>query len=242
LTVRRPARAARFATTRWSLVVAAGEAVTPTGRSALESLCRDCWFPLYAFARRSGATPDEAQDRVQSFFAALLEKGWLRQADPERGRFRTFLLAAFRHHVSHERERERAKKRGGGVVTFSLDAAEGERRYRAEPEDSETPERLYDRRFAFAILEAALADTREVYRGDRAPVFEGLRPFLVAGEPTPSLDSAAASLGMSPAAAKMALHRLRRRYRDALRARIADTVADRAEVEDEIRHLLAAFG
>jgi RNA polymerase sigma-70 factor (ECF subfamily) len=234
-------RDARFATTRWSLVAAAGDAVGPEGRAALESLCRDSWFPLYAFSRRSGAPPEEAQDRVQSFFASLLEKGWLRQADPARGRFRTFLLAAFRHHVSHERERERAKKRGGGVATFSLDATEGERRYLAEPQDRETPERLYDRRFALAVLDAALSDLREAYRGDRAAVFEGLRPFLVAGEPGPALEAAAATISLTPSAAKMALHRLRRRYREALRARIADTVADPSEVEDEIRHLVASL-
>lgn len=233
---------ARFATTRWSMVVAAGEGITPEGRTALESLCRNCWFPIYAFARRGGARPEEAQDLVQGFFAALLEKGFLRQADPARGRFRTFLLAAFRHHASKERDRYRAQKRGGGVPAFSLDALDGERRYLAEPEDDHTPERLYERRWALALLERVLHDLRAGYGdGDRAIVFEVLRPFLLAGEPGPALASAAATLAMSPSAVKMALHRLRRRYRDLLRAHIAETVADSLEVDDEIRHLLSAL-
>jgi DNA-directed RNA polymerase specialized sigma24 family protein len=232
---------ARFATTRWSLVVAAGEGITPEGRAALESLCRDSWFPLYAFARRGGASPEESQDRVQAFFATLLEKGYLKQADPSRGRFRTFLLAAFRHHASKERERDRALKRGGGVATFSLDASEGERRYLAEPGDDRTPERLYERRWALAVLDRVLADLRAAYGGERAAVYEALRPFLLAGEPGPALETAAATLSMSPSATKMALHRLRRRYRECLRARIAETVADPSGVDDEIRHLLSAL-
>jgi RNA polymerase sigma-70 factor (ECF subfamily) len=233
---------ARFATTRWSLVAAAGEGLSPEGRAALESLCRDCWFPLYAFARRGGAGPEEAADLVQGFFAELLEKGFLRQADPARGRFRTFLLAAFRHHASKARERERAQKRGGGVPAFSLDAIEGERRYLAEPADEHGPERLYERRWALALLDRVLADLRASYGdGERGAVFEVLRPFLLAGDPPPALDAAARTLAMSESAAKMALHRLRRRYRDLLRARIAETVATPADVDDELRHLLAAL-
>jgi RNA polymerase sigma-70 factor (ECF subfamily) len=233
---------ARFATTRWSLVVAAGEGLTPEGRSALESLCRDCWFPLYAFARRGGAGPEEAQDLVQGFFAELLEKEFLRQADPARGRFRTFLLAAFRHHASKAREKERAQKRGGGARRFSLDVLDGERRYLAEPRDDHTPERLFERRWALAMLDRVLADLRAAYEGgDRRAVFEVLRPSLLAGEPGPAIDAAAATLSMSPSAVKMALHRLRRRYRDLLRARISETVADSSEVDDELRHLLASL-
>jgi RNA polymerase sigma-70 factor (ECF subfamily) len=232
--------AARFATTRWSLVVAAGSATSPESRDALATLCAACWYPLYAFARRGGAGPEEAEDLVQGFFALLLEKGWLRQADRDRGRFRTFLLAAFRHHAAHERDRARARKRGGGVRPLSLDVSSAESRYRLEPADDRTPERLYERRWALDLLERALADLRADYAGDRAPVYEALRPHLVGGA-APGLAEVGATLGMTEGATKVALHRLRRRYRDVLRATIERTVADPAEVDDEIRHLLEAL-
>ena len=233
---------ARFATTRWSLVVAAGEGVSPEGRAALETLCKDCWFPLYAFARRGGARPDDAQDLVQGFFAALLEKGYVRQADRERGRFRTFLLAAFRHHASNEREKERAAKRGGGATLLLLDLADGEDRYLAEPVDDRTPERVFEQRWALALLDRVLTELRTSYGdGPRGTVFEALRPLLIGGEPSSSLAEAASRLGMSEGAAKVALHRMRRRYRDLLRAVIAETVADPLEVDDEIRQLLQAL-
>jgi RNA polymerase sigma factor (sigma-70 family) len=235
------AGAARFATTRWSLVVAAGATGgSPEAREALETLCGACWFPLYAFARRTGAAREEAEDLVQGFFALLLEKGWLRQADRERGRFRTFLLAAFRHHAAHERDRGRAQKRGGGARLLSLDFAAGETRYLSEPAVDETPERLYERRWALALLDRALEGLRASYAGDRAAVFEALRPHLTGGEP-PSLAETGAAIGLSEGATKVALHRLRRRYRDVLRATIAETVADPGEVDDEIHHLLAAL-
>jgi RNA polymerase sigma-70 factor (ECF subfamily) len=221
--------------------VAAGDAGgSPESRDALEALCAACWFPLYAFARRAGSSREEAEDLVQGFFANLLEKGWLRQADRERGRFRTFLLAAFRHHTAHERDRERAQKRGGGARRLSLDFAEGETRYRAEPADAETPERLYERRWAVALLDRALADLRAAYSGDRADVFEALRPHLTGGAPE-GLAATGAAIGLSEGATKVALHRLRRRYREVLRAAIGETVADPADVDDEIRHLLGAL-
>ena len=232
----------RFHTTRWSIVVAAGEGVTPEGRAALETLCRACWFPLYAFARRGGDGPEEAADLVQGFFAELLEKGYLRQADRERGRFRTFLLAAFRHHASKEREKARAQKRGGGVATMSLDFAYGESRYLAEPVDDRTPERIYERRWALSLLDRVLEELRASYgEGERGVVFDALRPLLVGGGPATSLGEIGTRIGMSEGAAKVALHRMRRRYRDLLRAAIAETVADPAEVDDEIRHLLEAL-
>ncbi len=233
-----PPGSARFRTTRWSLVVAAGAAEGSGGRAALETLCRDSWFPLYAFARRGGAAPADAADLVQGFFADLLEREGIAAADPERGRFRTFLLAAFRHHASKEREKARAAKRGGGAV-LSLDFADGESRYLAEPVDDRTPERIYERRWALALLDRVLGDLEADYAGDRAPLFRTLRPWLAGGDP-PSHAEAAAALGLSEGAVKVALHRLRRRYRDLLRAAIAETVATPEEVEDEIRHLLGA--
>jgi RNA polymerase sigma factor (sigma-70 family) len=237
-----PGGSPRFATTRWSLVVAAGEAPEGEGRAALEALCGAYWYPLYAFERRRGAGAEEARDLVQGFFAALLEKGYLAQADRERGRFRTFLIAAFRHHASKERERERAQKRGGGRAPLSLDFADGEARYLREPVEERTPESLYERRWALSLLDGTLARLREEHRGGgREAWFEALRPHLVGdgGEPHAALGE---RLGMSEGAVKVAVHRLRRRYREVLREAIAATVADPAEVDDEIRHLLGVLG
>lgn len=233
--------AARFPPTRWSLVVAAAEPASRESRAALETLCRASWLPLYAFARRSGSAPEEAEDLVQGFFAALLEKGYLAQADRERGRFRTFLLAAFRHHVSHQREHDRAQKRGGAVRTLALDMTSGERLYLAEPADERTPERLFERRWALLVLERALEDLRASYGGrGQSEVFEALHPHL-AGGPARPLAEVGASLGLSEGATKVAVHRLRGRYRDVLRAAIAETVESPDLVDDEIRRLLEAL-
>ena len=235
-------QAARFLTTRWSLVAAASERESPQGRAALEAVCRAAWLPLYAFARRSGHAPDAAEDLVQGFFAALLEKGWLAQADRDRGRFRTFLLASFRHHVAHEREKAQAQKRGGGARVLPLDREEGESLYLASG-DAHTPEQLYERRWALALLERALDDLRASYGdGDRSEVFEALRPFLAGGAPLPPLAEVGARLGLTEGATKVALHRLRSRYRDVLRSAIAETVEAPDLVDDEIRHLLQALG
>jgi RNA polymerase sigma factor (sigma-70 family) len=229
--------AARFAPTRWSLVAAAAEPASAESREALEALCRASWLPLYAFARRSGSAPEEAEDLVQGFFAVLLEKGYLAQADRERGRFRTFLLAAFRHHASHERERAQAQKRGGGVRVMSLDREQGESLYLASPAEGQNAEQLYERRWALTLLERALEDLRAAYgsRG-QSEVFEALRPHL-SGTSRP-LAEVGADLGLTEGAAKVALHRLRGRYRDVLRAAIAETVETPDEIDDEIRHLL----
>lgn len=229
---------ARFPTTRWSMVVAAGIGEDPAGRAALESLCAGSWEPLYAFARRGGAGPEEAADLVQGFFADLLERDAIRAADPGRGRFRTFLLASFRHHASKVRARDRAAKRGGGATAIPLDFAAGERRYLAEPVDDRTPEGVYERQWTLALLERVLERLRAAYSGDRAELFETLRPWLVAGASPPSHAEAANRLGMGEGAVKVALHRMRRRYRDLLREAIAETVESPDEVDDEIRHLL----
>ncbi len=239
-----PRGPARFATTRWSLVVATADADPETRRAALEDLCAGCWLPLYAFARRGGAAPAEAQDRVQGFLADLLARDDLRRADPRRGRFRTFLLAAFRHFLSKERERDRALKRGGGRTPLSLDFDDGERRYSLEPSHDRSPEREYERRWALALLDRILAGLRaaEIAAG-RGDAFDALAPLLGGGDPGDGGAAAAAErLGLAPGAVRVALHRLRRRYRAALRAAIAETVADPAEVDDEIHHLLGAVG
>jgi RNA polymerase sigma-70 factor (ECF subfamily) len=233
-----------FATTRWSMVLAAGADSTEDGRAALESLFRAYWDPLYTFARRSGADREEAQDLVQGFFAELYEKDRLRQADRGRGRFRTFLLAAFRHHWSHERERARAEKRGGGRTPLPLDFESGEDHYLREPADERTPERLFERRWALTVLDAALERLRDAHeRAGRLDLFDALRPTIGAGGPDGDARWAevGARLGMSEGAVKVAAHRLRRRYRELLREIIAETVADPSEVDDEIRHLMSAL-
>jgi len=238
-----PAGSPRFATTHWSLVVSAGSDSTPEGRAALESLCASYWYPLYAFARRGGDDAHAAQDLVQGFFAELLAKDWIRQADRGRGRFRTFLLAAFRHHASHEREKARALKRGGGKAPLPLDFEGGEGRYLREPADERTPEVLFERRWALTLLDAALARLREEHeKAGRLDLFEALRGTLVAGGPDAPWASVGERLGMSEGAVKVAAHRLRRRYREVLRQAIAETVADPSEVDDEIRHLMDSLG
>ena len=213
------------------------------GRAALESLCTAYWFPLYAFERRRGAGPEEAQDLVQGFFAELLEKDYLRQADRERGRFRTFLITAFRHFASKEREKARAEKRGGGRTPLPLDFADGESRYLREPADDRTPERIFERRWALTLLDEALGRLRGEHRAaGREDLFEALQGTLGGGTAeASSYAEVGARLGMSEGAVKVAVHRLRRRYREILRASIAETVADPSEVDDEIRHLLAAL-
>jgi RNA polymerase sigma-70 factor (ECF subfamily) len=186
---------------------------------------------------------ESAQDLVQGFFAALIEKHFLLAADPERGRFRTFLLTAFKRYAAKEHEKAKAQKRGGDRVRLSLDFEVGERRYHAEPVDDVTPERLYERRWAVALLEKVLGDLQQEYgsRGKSA-LFVELRPFLVAGTPTASKAEAAARLGLSPEALRVALHRLRRRYRALLEGAILETLTDPADVTDEIRRLMEALG
>jgi RNA polymerase sigma factor (sigma-70 family) len=235
------ARSARFVPTRWSLVSRAASH-DGSARAALEDLCAAYWYPLYAFARRSGSSPEDAEDVVQSFFATLLEKEWLAQADPERGRFRTFLLAAFRHHASHVRERGRAQKRGGGRIPVPLDDAEV--RYAREPADRLTAEALYERRYALILLERAWTRVAERYRegGDaKAERFEALRPCVEGRDHAPYREIGE-RLGLGETAVKVAVHRLRGRFRESLRREVRDTIEDPAEVDAEIQGLLQALG
>jgi RNA polymerase sigma-70 factor (ECF subfamily) len=230
-----------FETTQWSIVLAAGRSASGDAREALAVLCERYWYPVYAFVRGRGHGADEAEDLTQAFFAKLLEKHYVRDADPERGRFRSFLLAAVTHFLSNERDRETALKRGGGRAVVSLDAEDAEGRYRLEPSHDMTPERVFRRRWALMLLERAVARLREeAERAGQAERFERLTACLT-GDAVPHAEVAAA-LGMSEGAVKVAVHRLRRRYRELLRAEIADTVADPAAVDDELRELFAALG
>jgi RNA polymerase sigma-70 factor (ECF subfamily) len=223
-------------------VLAAGRGEAKESQEALESLCRAYWYPLYAFTRRLGQSPEAAQDQTQAFFARLLEKNYLRAADPERGRFRSFLLAAFKHFLSRERERARAQKRGGGRKPLPLDFEDGERRYLREPAHALTAERLYEQRWALALLDRALARLREEYRqAGKAELFERLKDHLTGGEAPRPYREAAADLGTTEGALKMAVHRLRQRFREIVLAEIAQTVAGPDEVDEELRHLFATI-
>ena len=231
-----------FTTTRWSLVLAARRRSTPGSRQALADLCTAYWNPLYAYIRRRGFQIAEAQDLTQEFFARLLEKQTLAGAAREKGRFRAFLLASLKNFLANCRRDERALKRRpvGGVM--SLDFAAAEERYRLEPLDRLTPEKLYERRWALALLEQTLARLQAEYeKAGKESLFERLKPYLSAGRETTSYAEAAAELGMSEGAVKVAVHRLRRRYRELLRREVAQTVADPDELEEELRSLFDAL-
>jgi RNA polymerase sigma-70 factor (ECF subfamily) len=230
----------RFPTTRWSRVVAAGEG---EACGALAELCAAYWYPLYAFIRRRGNGPERALDLTQGYFARLLKKGTVAAADPARGRFRSFLMADCGHFLAHERERDRAAIRGGGRRPLSIDARDAEGRYLLEPSHEETPERLFERDWALALLAGVLAGLRVEYeRTGRGTTFDVLKVVLAGGGRSVPQAELARRLGMTDAAAQVAVHRLRKRYREALRAAIAATVADEGEVEDELRTLFAALG
>jgi RNA polymerase sigma factor (sigma-70 family) len=223
----------QFATTRWSVVVAAGGPTGTGARAALETLCRTYWYPLYAYARRRGAARQDAEDLVQGFFGVLLERGSVASADPQRGRFRAFLLTAFQRCAADEHERRNAQKRGGGARTLSLDFDDGETRFANEPAHELTPEREFERRFALALLARAL-DRVEAERREDAD----LLPFIGGrGDARPYAEIAAAR-GATEGAVKVAVHRLRARYRECLRAEIRETVVEEADIDDELRHLL----
>lgn len=233
----------RFATTQWSLVLAAGQPGSAGAEEALARLCSLYWYPVFAFVRRRGHTSDEAQDLTQGFFTRLIEKGDLEDADRSRGRFRSFLLTACQHFLSNERDHAHAKKRGGGILPISIDVAAAEGRYERALAHSETPERLYERQWCLTLLAAVLDDVREDYEAaGKADLFDRLKDFLTGDEEAGSHADAARDLGMTAAAVKVAVHRLRRRYREALRRRVADTVETDQDVDDEIRHLLQTVG
>ena len=233
-----------FRTTRWTLVRAAGGAPESERRSALESLCAAYWPPVYAFVRRQGATPVLAEDLTQGFFARLLEKDGLRQADPERGRFRSFLLGALRHFLANEDERERAQKRGGGRALLSLDscALRGiEDGLGLEPPSDPTPEREFERAWARSVLERArerLAE--EQAQAGKSPQWRALEPHLARHDERGQGAGLAQTLGISENAVRVALHRLRRRFGELVRDEVRETVGP-GEVEDEVRVLLRAL-
>lgn len=225
-----------FATTRWSIVLAAGRREDAQALVALETLCRNYWYPLYAYVRRRGNSAHDAQDLTQAFFARLLEKEWLAGIEPDRGRFRTFLLTALQRFLANEYDRRTAQKRGGVTIPFSLDAGDAEGRFATEP--SLGPDAMYDRRWAMTLLEQGLARLQAESPGD----FETLKPWLTAGRGEIPYGELAAQLQCSEGAARVALHRLRKRFRELFRTAIAETLADPADLDDELRHIAAMLG
>ncbi len=231
----------QFHPTHWSVVVAAGDTRSPESAQALEKLCRAYWFPLYAYVRRLGKDAHEAQDLTQAFFQHLLEKKALGTVDPAKGKFRSFLLASLANFLNNERDKAGRLKRGGGAEIFSLDATV-EQRYEAGLVDGESPDRLFDRRWASAVVEQVAARLRaEFAQANQAERFDVLKDFLTGDPRSVSYEDAATKLGLSVSAVTSAIHRLRARFRELFREEIANTVSGTDEVEEEIRHLAAAL-
>lgn len=231
-------RAGAFTTTHWSVVLAAGEADEARAGQALARLCAGYWYPLYAYVRRQGHGPEDAQDITQDFFARFIGKGYVRRADPARGRFRTFLLTSLKHFLINEWQKGQAARRGGGVRALSWDQFDAEDRYRLEPLDGLTPEKIFERRWAATLLETVMAGLREEFRAEgRGEWFEAIKFCLDGVTATESNEQIAARLGTTEGALRVAMTRLRARYRARLREEVARLVATPAEVDDELRHL-----
>ncbi len=228
-----------FATTRWSIVLAAGDRGRQESRDALTQLCEAYWYPLYAYVRRRVHDVQEAQDLTQAFFSGLLEKQTIARADPERGRFRAFLLTALQNFLNNEWDKTRAVKRGGGKLELSLDFHSGESRYQIEPAHDLTPEKLYERRWVLTLLEQVLESLRiELTQAGKLPYFDQFKETLTGQQTADDYAQAAAVLGITPAAAKQAAYRLRKRYRELFRAAVAQTVDSDDGVDEEISRLL----
>lgn len=235
--------AREFPTTHWSLVLNARSPADATVRTALEQLCGQYWFPIYAFIRRQGRTHHEAEDLTQGFFRHLIETNAVARARPERGRFRTFLLAAARNFLTNDWDRAQAAKRGGGLAPLPLDAARADARFTAEPVDPGlSPEQAFDRTWALGLVERALAELETEYAASgRGALFAALGPIVWGGGAVESLAETARQLGLNENALNVALHRLRRRLRERVEAEIAGTVADAAEIAEELRYLVATL-
>jgi len=239
-----PSRAGggQFVTTHWSVVLAARDPASPKSRDALAALCEAYWYPLYAFVRRQGHDAPDAQDLTQEFFARLLEKHYLADVARDKGRFRSFLLASLKHFLANEWDKARAQKRGGGHSFIRLDDASAESRYKLEPRDEASADKLFERRWALTLLERVLTRLREEHAAaDKAKQFDALKSFIGGERGAEGYTSVGAALGMSEANVKVTVHRLRKRYRDLLRDEIAQTVGSEAEIEGEIRHLFSAL-
>jgi RNA polymerase sigma factor (sigma-70 family) len=231
-----------FATTHWTVVLAAGRRSTPQADRALEELCQTYWYPLYAYVRRQGRSKEDAEDLTQGFFARFLERNYLEGLSSEKGRFRAFLLAALKHYLANKHDRAGRQKRGGGLAPLSLDWQDADARYQIDPADQLSPDKRYDRAWATTLLEQVIARlSQECASEGKGQFFEQLKPFLPMGKSDIPYAQAAASLGLNEGAARVAVHRLRKRYRELLRLEIAQTLSEPADMEEELRALFRAF-
>ena len=227
-----------FATTHWSVVLSAADSRSATAQKALEKLCRTYWYPIYAYLRRRGCGEYDAQDLTQGFFAQLLERRSIQSVEREKGKFRSFLLASLNYYVADERDRANAQKRGGGREVLSLDVQQAEQRYRLEPVDERSPEKIFEHRWAMALLDQVLVRLgQEFAEAGKRELFERLQAFLVEGTGERTYAEVAREMGMTEEAVKKAAQRIRQRYHQLFREEIAQTVASPAEVDEELRHL-----
>jgi RNA polymerase sigma-70 factor (ECF subfamily) len=231
-----------FATTHWSLILNSQDTASPLVAAAFEKLCRAYWYPLYVYVRRQGEDEESAKDLTQGFFARLLEKHYLAQVQREKGKFRSFLLAALKHFLADERDKARAQKRGGGQVFVSLDDSTGEQHYRLEPVESLNAEKLFERRWALTLLEQARARLKEEYlENGKSNLYDRLKVFEAGDKNAPAYAGVAAELGLTESGVKSAVFRLRQRYRELVREEVAHTVDSPEEVDGEIRYLISVI-
>ncbi len=231
-----------FATTRWSMVISAGRQSSPESNRALAALCETYWYPLYAYVRRRVVDVNEAHDLTQAFFCELLEKNYVESADPERGKFRAWLITTFKHFLSKEWEKAKAQKRGGGRTPISLDFAAADSNLNIEPASGLTPEQFYDQQWAITLLSQIMDRLQAEFKQDgKGQQFELLKGHLVGDHEGTTYVDAAAALGMNEATTRKAVSRMRRRYRELLREEIAQTVSNPEEIDDEIRNLFATL-
>lgn len=231
-------RQSAFLTTHWSVVLAAGRSDNTRAREALERLCRTYWYPLYAYVRLRGRSPEDAKDLTQECFARLLAAHSLAHADPNRGKFRSFLLGAMNHCLADEAAKGRAQKRGGGLTPIPLDITDAEQRFEPGPTDAAAPDQAFDRHWATALLSEVLARLESEYRREgKAEFFDALKPTLVGARESHPYALLARQLGLNEGAVRTAVHRLRRRYRELIRGEVANTVSSPEDIDDEIRYL-----
>ena len=239
---RSPQDRAQFATTRWSIVVKAGRDSSADAQEALESLCQTYWYPLYAYVRRKGKTADDAADLTQAFFTQLLEKNSLQSADQEVGRFRTFLLTLFQRFMANEYHRERAQKRGGDRRKLSLDFESAEDRYRFEPVENWTPEKIYQRRWALTLLQQVMELLADEHRKqDKEELFQHCQAFMTGSAEGQTYADPAQALGMTESAVRVAVYRMRQRYQELLKQQVAQTMEEGLDVDEELAELRQAL-
>lgn len=231
-----------FATTHWTVVLAAGKRSTPEAQAALEQLCQTYWFPLYAYVRRRGHAKADAEDLTQAFFAKLLEKNFFSGVNSEKGKFRAFLLASLKHFLANEWDKARAQKRGGGETHLSLDWQTADTKFQVAAQNEPSPDKAFDREWALALLARVIERLQQECAAEgKGKLFEQLKVFLMAGKSESAQAEVAKSLGMEEGAVRVAVHRLRKRYRQLLRDEIANTLSDAALVDEEMRALFGAF-